>query len=215
MTETLLLLPSPSPEGRGLAGREEARRGLPPAHLTLHTLATAHRPGHPEALFRPGQEDCVPRLCSSAPSASRGSARKGPRSCAFGSHWINATAVLEGSPGRAGESPGPGLDPRAPAWASLRLPAPRMPQGPPGVPGAQAPRQVLSRPAFLGRGPTRPRRTLEKGRRSIPSSSTERGDLEGGPVPHTTPTTPGGLWPAPPKPAGEDDRLTEWWQLRF
>lgn len=112
VTETLLLLPSASPGGRG-----EARRGLPPAHLTLHTLAIAHRPGHPEALFKPGQEDCVPRLCSSVPRANRGSARKGSRSHAFGSHWINATAVLEGSSGRALESPGTGLDPRAPARA--------------------------------------------------------------------------------------------------
>lgn len=120
VTETLLLLPSPSPEGRGPRGQGRGTEGSAPSSPHPPHTGIAHRPGHPEAVFEPGQEDRVPRLCSSAPRANRGSARKGSRSHAFGSHWINAAAVLEGSSGRALQSPGTGLDRRAPARTPCR-----------------------------------------------------------------------------------------------
>lgn len=87
--------------------------GLPPAPLAFHTLAAAPPPGARSALSKPGQEGCVPKLCSSAPRANRGCARRVSQSRVFENQWINATAVLEGSSGRILESLGTDLDPQA------------------------------------------------------------------------------------------------------
>lgn len=92
-----------------------------PPHWLCHTTQ-----GAPEALFKPGQEGWVPKLCSSASRANRGSARKGSRSQAFGNRWIKATAVLEGSSGRASESLG--VPPaRARPWLQHSPPVPQFP----------------------------------------------------------------------------------------
>lgn len=114
LSATLLKAQGRRTGGAGQGGKRH-RQACPQLASPSKYWQECTNQGIPGAVPKPGQEDWFPKLCSSAPRTNRGSARKGSQSHASGKHWINATAVPEGSSGRALEALGTSLDPRAPA----------------------------------------------------------------------------------------------------